>query len=140
MSFCVQIWKMCSAIWCKCGFLLPFSMIVVALKLSVRTSTASCWSWLENDCRHVLIASSSLLVELVSCSWCVNRPWLMMFPSLLKMYPPYECSLASVNMICVVGWCGFMAYPLCVLRLLFQNWSSSLHWLPILKKLSQCLS
>ena len=64
----------------------------------------------------------------------------MMFPTLLKMYPPYECSLASVNMICVVGWCGLMAYPLCVLRLLLQNWSSCLQSLPILKKLSQCLS
>ena len=88
MSFCVQIWKMCSAIWCKCGFLLPFSMIVVALKLLVRTSTASCWSQLANDCRQVLMARSSLLVELVPCSLCVNRPWHMMFPSLLNMYPP----------------------------------------------------
>ena len=52
MSFSVQIVKMSNAILCKCGFLLPFSMIVVALKLSVRTLTASCCRWLENDCRH----------------------------------------------------------------------------------------
>ena len=85
MSCCVHILKMSSAIMCKCGFLLPFSMIMVALWLSVRTSTASCLRCSENDCRHVLIANNSLLVELVSCSWCVNRPWLMMFPNLWQM-------------------------------------------------------
>ena len=49
MSFCVQILKMSSAILCKCGLLLPFSMIMVAFLLSVRTSTASCVMWSEND-------------------------------------------------------------------------------------------
>ena len=33
-----------------------------------------------------------------------------------------------------------MLYPFCVLRLSLQNISSSLHWAPILKKLSQPLS
>ena len=85
MSCCVHILKISSAMVCKCGFLLPFSMIMVALRLPVRTSTASCVRCSEKDCRHVLIAINSLLVELVCWSCFVNRPWLMMFPNLWQM-------------------------------------------------------
>ena len=70
----MQIWKISTAILCKCGFLLPFSMIVVELKLSVLTSTASCRICSENDCKHDFIAKSSLDVELVAFWASVNLP------------------------------------------------------------------
>ena len=103
MSFCIQIWKISSAIFCRCGFLLPFSIMVVELKLSVLISTASCWICCENDFKQDFIAKSSLDVELVSFCASVNLPWHMLFPSRFRIYPPYECPLASVNMICEVG-------------------------------------
>ena len=71
-------------------FSAPFFDEIFSLKLSVLTSTASCWIWLENDSKHDLMAKSSLEVKLVVFWDRVNLPWQILFPSLFNMYPPYE--------------------------------------------------